>query len=64
MSTKHTQNRAVFRKLQNAITLNVLITKASKFFLCNITCHVCLHPKPRQIHRPKSAVSVPNPSGQ
>ena len=32
-STKHTQNRAVFRTLQNAKTLNVFISKASKLFM-------------------------------
>ena len=64
MSTNHTQNHAVFRILQTAIRLNVFITKASKPLSCNITCHVCLHPKPQQIHWPRCAVSVPSPSGQ
>ena len=64
MSTNHTQNHAVFRILQTAIRLNVFITKASKPFSCNITCHVCFHPKPQQIHWPRCAVSVPSPSGQ
>ena len=64
MSTNHTQNHAVFRILQTAIRLNVFITKASKPQSCNITCHVCLHPKPQQIHWPRCAVSVPSPSGQ
>ena len=64
MSTNHTQNHAVFRILQTAIRLNVFITKASKPLSYNITCHVCLHPKPQQIHWPRCAVSVPSPSGQ
>ena len=44
--------------------INCLQNTSLETIFLYITCHVCLHPKPQQIHRPRSAFSVPSPSGQ